>query len=608
MPNQRLGGGIAAPSVGTRNFYLLVLLALINLATAILVVSSALGRMQASAEEIIYRAKVISVANQILSIARDSETGQRGYLLTGNDRYLQPYRGALHTAPGAWLSFDELTLDPAQTKRRQDIRVAFNRKIAHNVETITQYRAGDRVGAISLVQTGRGKDLMDRIRVLVGAFEVHENNALKAAERRSENAWRLAIILTVVGGIAFVGSGALMYAAVRRARTDAGAQAIRASIADQRFKATFDQAGVGFMHIDRDGYPVRVNDAMCDMTGYSRQDFLTASKGAPAYPANLFSSKARCDALLSGEVDSYRHERVTHTKDGREIFLVTVVSSIRGDDGEISFLSAIISDQTEQHVAERRLRDSQERLRRLQDEFAHVARVNDLGEMAAAIAHEVNQPLTAINNYMSVASRLSAQLPADNDLPLIVKRASEQALRAGQIIKRMRAFVERSEEVREVERVGSLIDSATELTMIGSDRTAVDVVRSGNADGALVLVDAIQFQQALIILMRNAIEAFSTAQCPGKCRIEISTAAAPAADAVVIEVSDNGPGLGIELAKEVFKPFVTTKPGNMGMGLSIARRLIESHGGQLTMADKQADGATFRITFPLVQGDLNQAA
>ena len=97
-----------------------------------------------------------------------------------------------------------------------------------------------------------------------------EHQALTRAERRSANAMRLAAILTVIGGIAFIGSGALMYAAVRRARADAGAESARAVTADQRFKATFDQSGVGFMHIDKDGRPLLVNDAMCDMTGYSR--------------------------------------------------------------------------------------------------------------------------------------------------------------------------------------------------------------------------------------------------------------------------------------------------------------------------------------------------
>ena len=589
-------------------FYVLVVLALINLVAAAVVVGLALSRMQNTSSEIIHRTKVISAVNQILSIARDSETGQRGYLLTGNESYLDPYRGALDQAPAAWRAFYAMPLDPLQVGRRDAIRTNFDQKLDLNRRTIAQFRAGSRAQAISQVQTGQGKEIMDRMRAEVAAFQAHEQRALTHAERRSAAAMRLAAILTIVGGLAFIGAGALMFAAVRRARADAGSEAARALSADMRFKATFDQSGVGFMHIDKEGRPLLVNDAMCEMTGYSRAEFVTATPETPAFPSNLFSNKANCDALIGGEIDAYRHARLTRTKDGREIYLASVVSAVRDAAGGVLFLSAVVSDLTDQYVAERNLRDSQERLRRLQDEFAHVARVNDLGEMAAAIAHEVNQPLTAINNYLSVAGKMAARGSSAADMGDVVQRAGEQALRAGQIIKRMRSFVERTEDVREIERVGTLIASAVELTLLGTDRDAVAFEQSGNADAALVRVDPIQFQQALIILMRNAIEAFSTAKCPGKCHIHLTSTFDASGQNVCVDVSDNGPGLPGDLVHEVFKPFVTSKPGNMGMGLSIARRLIDSHGGRLTMESPKDGGATFRITIPLVENNLDQAA
>lgn len=589
-------------------FYLLVLLALINLIAAGTVLWLALSRMQTASEEIIQRTKVISSVNQILSIARDSETGQRGFLLTGQEGYLEPYRSALDRAPSAWRTFNALKLDVNQDARRHAIQTTFDQKMELNRKTIAQFRAGDRADAISVVQAGRGKQIMDRMRAQVGIFEQHERLALARAERRSAAAMRLAIVLTIVGGAAFIGSGALMYAAVRRARADAGAEAARAQSADQRFKATFDQSGVGFMHIDKEGRPLLVNDAMCEMTGYSREEFVTSTPASPAFPANLFSNKANCDALIGGDIDSYRHARITSTKEGREIYLASVVSAVRDADGGLLFLSALVFDMTDQHVAERDLRDSQERLRRLQDEFAHVARVNDLGEMAAAIAHEVNQPLTAINNYLSVAGKMAVRVDEGQDLCDVIQRAGEQALRAGQIIKRMRSFVERTEEVREVERVGHLIDSAVELTMLGSDRDAVEINRHRAADQALVRVDPIQFQQALIILMRNAMEAFSSAKCAGKCRIDLSTSVDASGDVVLLDIADNGPGLSGDVAQDIFKPFVTSKPGNMGMGLSIARRLIDSHGGRLTLEAPKDAGATFRITIPMAKDNLDNAA
>lgn len=587
--------------------YHLVILALLAIAAATLVIIGALGRMQDASEEIAYRTKVKETAEQILTIATDSETGQRGFLLTGNEGYLAPYQDARRRAVDAWARFDAMKLDPEQVRLRARLRAIFDDKVAVNAATIARYQAGEPDAAIDAMRTGLGKRVMDDMRQIVATFQAHEARALAKAEQRSVEARRVATVLTLVASLTFVLAGALMYVAIRKARADAGRQAAHASTADQRFKATFEQAGVGFMHIDRDGRPLLVNDAMCEMTGYSREEFVTATADSPAFPSNLFSNKARCDSLLGGEIESYRHEMLSRTKDGRDIFLSSVVSTVRDESGDIAFLSAIIADQTDRYLAERNLRESQERLRRLQDEFAHVARVNDLGEMAAAIAHEINQPLTAVTNYMSVANKMAAQLGTPGDLPDVLHRASEQALRAGQIVKRMRSFVVRSNELREVERLGKLIDSAIELTMIGSDRDTVEILRGGTADAACVRVDPVQFQQVLVILMRNAIEAFTAAQTPGKCIIEVVTRLDVAAQNVIVDVSDNGPGLDAEAAGDVFKPFITSKPGNMGMGLSIARRLIDSHGGRLTVEDRAAAGATFRIAIPFVEEHLDQA-
>lgn len=597
------GRGRATPT-----FYLLVLVALLTILAATLFVVSGLGRIQDASAEIARRTQVSEAAEQILSITRDSETGQRGFLLTGNRDYLQPYFEARRRAPATWAAFDAFELDPPQRALRDQIRSSFNQKFAHNEKTIEEYSQGRRAEALVAVESGLGKQIMDRMRIQIARFQAHEARGLSRAEQKSTAARRLATILTLVSALAFIAAGALMYAAVRRARADAGRYADHASIADQRFRATFEQSGIGFMHIDREGRPILVNDAMCEMTGYSREDFVTATPASPAMPANLFSNKVRCDALLGGDVSSYRHERLTQTKDGREIYLSSVVSSVRDEDGNILFLSAIIADHTQRYRAERELIESQARLRRLQDEFAHVARVNDMGEMAAAIAHEVNQPLTAITNYMSVANKMAAKLEDPADFPEVLQRASEQALRAGQIVKRMRGFVERTGEVREVERVGALIDSAIELTMIGSDRDAVEITRKGMADGVRVSVDPVQFQQVLIILMRNAIEAFAAAKCVGKCRIEVVTRVDAGGRNVLVDVSDNGPGLPEGTAADAFKPFVTSKPGNMGMGLSIAQRLIDSHGGRLTLEQPAGAGATFRITIPLVEDDMEKAA
>ena len=273
---------------------------------------------------------------------------------------------------------------------------------------------------------------------------------------------------------------------------------------------------------------------------------------------------------------------------------------MRSSDGQIAFWSLFVRDLSEQRRAEQDLIESQDRLRRLQDEMAHIGRVNDLGEMAAAIAHEVNQPLTAISNYMSAAQHMvNNQSEANEDLAMLMGRASEQAVRAGQIIRRMRSFIERREEIRSQEDLGELIESAIDIASLGLDKSRFDIrYRKGTEDIAL-WVDPVQIQQILLILLRNSMEAIARETPKKRAEITITTDLSDAeTGCVAIHVTDNGPGLDPSILVQLFQPFATTKPGNLGMGLPIARRLAEQHGGRLETIPSKT-GAHFLITLPL---------
>ena len=239
---------------------------------------------------------------------------------------------------------------------------------------------------------------------------------------------------------------------------------------------------------------------------------------------------------------------------------------------------------------------TQARLQELQSELVHVSRLSAMGEMASALAHELNQPLAAISNYMKGSRRLLAG-STDANAPKIesaMDRAAEQALRAGQIIRRLRDFVSRGESEKRVENISKLIEEAGALGLAGAREQGVQLRFGLTPEATLVLADRVQIQQVLVNLFRNALEAM--AQAP---RRELIVANRKVADDMIeIEVSDTGTGFHDDVKPNLFQTFFTTKETGMGVGLSISRSIVEAHGGRMWAENNAAGGATFRFTLP----------
>jgi two-component system sensor kinase FixL len=276
-------------------------------------------------------------------------------------------------------------------------------------------------------------------------------------------------------------------------------------------------------------------------------------------------------------------------RDGSVFPMQLSVGEMRLDDR--IFFTGFISDLTER-------RQTQLRIEELQNELVQVSRLTAMGEMASTLAHELNQPLAAISNYMKGCRRLLDQAdPAV--LPRIkeaMDKASEQAIRAGQIIRRLRDFVSRGELEKRPELVPRIIDEAAALALVGGREQGITTRFDLNADLPPVLVDRVQLQQVLVNLFRNAIDAMQ--QAP---RRDLSISALPVLDGMVeISVADTGPGIAEEVSDRLFQPFVTTKQTGMGIGLSISRTIVESHGGMLWVERNADGGATFRLTVPSV--------
>lgn len=271
-------------------------------------------------------------------------------------------------------------------------------------------------------------------------------------------------------------------------------------------------------------------------------------------------------------------------KDGSTFPMELAVGEMRGKDGR--YFTGFIRDLTERQEAERRLQE-------MQSELVHVSRLTALGEMASALAHELNQPLSAISNYVTGSRQLLAREGTDPErVRDALERASEQALRAGQIIRRLREFVARGETERQIEPLAKLIEEASALALVGAREHGVRVSFDIDPAADLVLADKVQIQQVLLNLIRNAVDAMEDAP-----RRELRICAKPVAGSMMeVAVADTGPGLSEDVANQLFQPFVTTKPTGMGIGLSISRTIIESHGGRI-WAERNADGgATFHFT------------
>lgn len=258
--------------------------------------------------------------------------------------------------------------------------------------------------------------------------------------------------------------------------------------------------------------------------------------------------------------------------------------------GQRRLFTGFIRDITERQSTERRLQD-------LQAELVHVSRLSEMGQMASALAHELNQPLSANMNYVKAARRT---IDSGSDAPEILRaldlldKAGAQTARAGQIIRRLRDFIEKGQSNRSRENLNSVVEEAIALGLVGAADANVKVSIRLRADLPAVPMDKIQIQQVVLNLIRNGIEAMESVK-----RREMTIATGTdGAGALFVTVADTGPGLAPEVAAKLFQPFTTTKKTGMGIGLSICRSIIESHGGELWAEPNANGGVTFSFRLP----------
>jgi len=404
--------------------------------------------------------------------------------------------------------------------------------------------------------------------------------------------WLLALGLTAINlpaGLAAgaVGVGAMVWLALRVADTTE-----TLTERDLHLQSVLDTVPDATVVIDAHGIMQSFNTSAVRQFGYSVEEAVGQNVSMLMPGPNREQHDGYLNRYLTtGEKRIIGSDRVVvgRRKDGSSFPMKLAVGQTRVGD-RIHF-TGFIRDLTEREESEAQLEQARNELTRL-------ARVNELGEMASTLAHELNQPLSAIANYVQGCRRMLERLddePASR-MRGALDETAKQALRAGDIIRHLREFVTRGDTERRPEDIKRLIEEAGALALVGSRERGIKPVFDFGAGDDVVIADRVQIQQVLINLMRNAMEAMRDSETK---TLTVTTRSGDEGR-LIVTVADTGPGIADDIAPQLFQPFVTSKANGMGVGLSISRRIIESHGGELTVQRNEAGGATFTFTLPLM--------
>ncbi len=349
--------------------------------------------------------------------------------------------------------------------------------------------------------------------------------------------------------------------------------------------------------IDQDGIIDTFNQAAVEMFGYQADEiigqFVTKLMPEPHRSRHEMYIE-RYIATGNKKIIGIGRELEAVDKAGNKIPIHLAVSEIHLD-GQRRF-TGIIRDLSEQRANREALEEHRQRL-------AHVDRLSSMGEMTASIAHEINQPLTAISMYAQAGIKLIERGNTDlKKLQNALDKLNTQSLRAGAIIERIQRFARAQEPQREMMDVNELVIDLVKLTETDARLHDIELVLELDEALPARFGDPIQIQQVALNLIRNAIDAMNEIHCANGRSITIRTRLAPQ-DLVVVSVSDLGPGVTEEQSDLVFTPFHTTKKDGMGMGLAICRSIIAEHGGSIDFYNNEHAGATFFFNLPEVSPD-----
>jgi PAS domain S-box-containing protein len=382
------------------------------------------------------------------------------------------------------------------------------------------------------------------------------------------------------------------FAGVMRNVTErkAAEEALRQS--EERFR-NLAEGSIQGIYSHRDWRPLFINQAYARILGYDTPDEVIAlgSLEQCIAPEDRARLKSHHEALLRGEVIPTPYEYEAVRKDGSPVVLQSVMRLIQWEGH--GAIQCTVIDITQRKRAE-------ERAKRREAEIARMARLSTLGEMASALAHELNQPLTAIVSYAEgAARRFRSANEADQGLVDVLDHTSALAKRAAEIVRSIRSYVKRPDTRWERIDINKVVSEALHLTNAeaGWKGTTVSVELAPylpEVEGNFV-----QMEQVVLNLIRNAVDAMEETELGPRTLIVRTLMNAD--HEIELTVQDSGQGVAPDMAKQMYEPFVTSKPEGLGMGLTICRTIVEAHGGRLWSSPNADHGATFHVRLPVEQ-------
>jgi PAS domain S-box-containing protein len=371
---------------------------------------------------------------------------------------------------------------------------------------------------------------------------------------------------------------------------------------EAKIRRLVDANIIGIFIANRDGGIIEANDALLRIVGYDREELLSGRiRWTDLTPPEWGERDARAVEVLKtiGAIPPY--EKEYFRKDGSRVS-VLIGGALFAEGGNQSV--AFVLDLTDRKWAEAEARDSERRYREVQTDLAHASRVSTMGQLTASIAHEVNQPIAAAVINAEAAQRwLSAQPPnihkVSESLAFIVRDCTH----AGEVIGRIRALIKRAPPRKDAVAINDAILEVIALTRSEAANNGVSVRTQLADDSPLVQGDRVQLQQVILNLIVNAIDAMRSLREGNRDLLICTQKAEP--NGVLVEVRDSGPGFAPTTIEQLFEAFHTTKPGGLGLGLSICRSIIEAHGGRLWASANEPRGAIFQFTVPAQSGSAS---
>lgn len=373
---------------------------------------------------------------------------------------------------------------------------------------------------------------------------------------------------------------------------------VQAALEDNKamLQLILDTAPIGIIRIDEQGTILSFNRAAEETFGYAANEIVGRNVKLLMTPVDQAQHDERLARYLrTGEarIIGIGREVVGQRKNGGTFPLELAVGEIKV--GRRHNFTGFVRDVSLRRQAETKLRQQQTAL-------AHAMRMNMMGAMASAIAHELNQPLTAVASYAQACLRMLGSVQGGPpELGDAMRKLVAQTLRAGEIIRHVRGFLRKEEPRRANADINEIVRAAAGFEAFEAGHEKVDIVFDLADDLPQVSLDRVQIEQVALNLVRNAVQALVGAR--SRRRIVTVRTRAGGRGFVEVAVSDTGPGIPVEIMQRLFEPFTTARPDGMGLGLSICRSIIDAHGGKLSVGDGPDGGATVRFTLPVAEPD-----